>query len=387
MRSTAILFTLATALPGPLLAQSLNLATHWRFDETSGAVAKDSSANGNDGSLLNFPVNPWVTGKFNNALQFDGIDDYVNVGIKGRLPVFAGYGAPYSITFWVKGAAGQNDKRVYSEGSSSNNNPLFTLGTGRTSDQTSDRLQVFFRDVNGQNIVNDRSSTVVFDNKWHHVAWVDVAGEATLYIDGKVDGANWDYRFRGPQTRRFGAFPTNVVSLGAVLRASPCCYFAGELDDFRIYHSALAAGDVTIVMAGGPHPPCRGSVGKFGVGCGAGPLDIHALGTGQLGSKLLLRLHRGRPGAPALLLLGGPIAPTDLTPIGLRDCKVYPPLAGVQFFGMGATDATGTSPALPLTFPTDPGLTCVLIALQGMTAGVLLQDLELSSAVVVQLGN
>jgi hypothetical protein len=49
----------------------------WLFDEGSGAIAKDSSGNKNDGTLNNGPK--WVDGKFGNALKFDGVDDYVNL--------------------------------------------------------------------------------------------------------------------------------------------------------------------------------------------------------------------------------------------------------------------------------------------------------------------
>jgi len=49
----------------------------WLFDEGSGNVAKDSSENKNDGTLMNDPK--WVDGKFGKALEFDGVDDYVEI--------------------------------------------------------------------------------------------------------------------------------------------------------------------------------------------------------------------------------------------------------------------------------------------------------------------
>jgi len=50
------------------------------FDEGSGTIVYDSSANGNDGTLLPVGSLPqWVDGKFGKALQFDGINDYVEV--------------------------------------------------------------------------------------------------------------------------------------------------------------------------------------------------------------------------------------------------------------------------------------------------------------------
>lgn len=49
----------------------------WLFDEGTGKVAKDSSGNGNDGTLMNDPK--WVDGKFGKALEFDGNDDAVEI--------------------------------------------------------------------------------------------------------------------------------------------------------------------------------------------------------------------------------------------------------------------------------------------------------------------
>ena len=53
------------------------LVSHWKLDETSGTIATDSAGT-NNGTLTNGPT--WVTGKLNNALSFDGTNDYVNAG-------------------------------------------------------------------------------------------------------------------------------------------------------------------------------------------------------------------------------------------------------------------------------------------------------------------
>src|SRR4030042_3939976 len=53
------------------------LVGYWNFNETGGITAIDSSDSNNTGTLVNGPT--WTTGKINNALSFDGVDDYVNV--------------------------------------------------------------------------------------------------------------------------------------------------------------------------------------------------------------------------------------------------------------------------------------------------------------------
>jgi hypothetical protein len=55
----------------------------WLFDEGKGDVAEDSSENGFDGKIMNGAK--WVDGKFGDALEFDGADDYVDFGNDERL--------------------------------------------------------------------------------------------------------------------------------------------------------------------------------------------------------------------------------------------------------------------------------------------------------------
>ncbi len=57
----------------------------WLFDEGKGDVTADSSANKNDGTLENGPE--WTDGKFNEAIQFDGAQDYVDVGNADNLSI------------------------------------------------------------------------------------------------------------------------------------------------------------------------------------------------------------------------------------------------------------------------------------------------------------
>ena len=67
----------------------------WKFDETDGTIAYDSSGNGNDGNLTNGPT--WVTGKIGGALSFDGNDDRL------KLPHQMMNGlSEFSISFWFK---------------------------------------------------------------------------------------------------------------------------------------------------------------------------------------------------------------------------------------------------------------------------------------------
>lgn len=381
--STLVLIT-ATILSASAAAQQ----AHWQLNETTGTTAKDATANQNDGTLKNFTGTPWATGKFGNALSFDGTDDYVEVKPKKGLPIYDGKGTPYSIAFWTK-AGPQEDRRVYAEGNGSGKGaPLFTIGTGRVSRNTGGKLHVFVRNDANRPVLNHSSTATVFDNKWHHVAWVDVGGRATLYVDGVKDTRNFDYTStnaaagRGTQTNQFGTYDLEVAAIGAVLRTTACCFFKGAVDDLRVYRFALSVADIKLLIltAAKSFPPCTASVGKFGYGCGT--VDITATGSAQSGKVLALQLTKGAPNAAALLLVGAPVSPLDLSVAGFPGCVAYPALATSLLVGIGKLNATGASNTVRITMPNSP--VCLVGVIQGVTMSG--TKLELSSAILAQLG-
>ena len=70
----SFVLVLSMALTGTARAE---LVGWWRFDDGSGTVAADSSANGNDGTFVESPQ--WVGGWHGLALEMDG-DDWVDCG-------------------------------------------------------------------------------------------------------------------------------------------------------------------------------------------------------------------------------------------------------------------------------------------------------------------
>ena len=91
------MFVLAVLLPGTAHAE---LVGHWRFNEGTGAVALDSSGNGNGGTFTGSPRR--VPGQLGGALAFDG-DDWVDYGDIMDLS------AELSIACWVNPAGLDGD--------------------------------------------------------------------------------------------------------------------------------------------------------------------------------------------------------------------------------------------------------------------------------------
>jgi len=70
-----IVFGLILSSPGYSKIDPNSAVLIWLFEEGSGDTVKDSSGNGNDGTLMNGPE--WRDGKIGKGLEFDGTDDYV----------------------------------------------------------------------------------------------------------------------------------------------------------------------------------------------------------------------------------------------------------------------------------------------------------------------
>jgi hypothetical protein len=80
----ALTFFLISILSTPLIEMAAaspasDLIGVWHFDEGEGTIAFDSTIHGNDGALVNMGPESWVEGIFGYALDFDGVDDYIDV--------------------------------------------------------------------------------------------------------------------------------------------------------------------------------------------------------------------------------------------------------------------------------------------------------------------
>jgi len=199
---------------------------HLPMNEGEGSIVYDYSRYGNNGQIIGAN---WTTGKFGKALSFDGVDDYVDVGN------IAIHNQPsYTITMWVKGPPGQKDKRVFSEGSTSSDTPIFTIGTDVSG--TSGKLDIHIRaDDETTELYHQKTTSEPFDNAWHFIAWVDNSGDFKIYIDGMLDTEGSYFK----STKSL-----NRDTIGAVGRSTYSHFFNGLIDEVRIYNRALSKEEI-----------------------------------------------------------------------------------------------------------------------------------------------
>ncbi|HAK95667.1 MAG TPA: hypothetical protein DCM87_11850 [Planctomycetes bacterium] len=296
------------------------LISHLPFD---GEVADEGEA-GNTATFLG--GNPQFVdghdGTPSGALMFDGLDDLVTISQDSMLPVHTHF--YFSVAMWVKGVAGQVDKRVFSEGSTTTNTPLFNLGTHNGG--LTGQFDAYVRnDANAAPLPHTHSQGIAFDNTWHHVAWVDRYGQATLYIDGVADATVFNY------TRT--ALTTDTTTIGGILRAAASHWFSGAIDDVRLYNYALTPQQIDDIIHGTVTPE---GLFKRGDANADGKLDIaDAIKVlGYLfggGTTTLLCLDTGDANddgkvdiADAIKILGHLFANTGPLPAPFPGCGVDP---------------------------------------------------------------
>jgi len=232
------------------------LLSHWKLD----GDLIDAQPALNHGTFYGGDAPAFVEDRnaaASKALLLDGIDDHVVISRQKGLPLYGNRG--FSIAMWVKGLP-QPDRRVWSESAAANNNPLFTIGTHNGG--ASGQVDLYVRDAVGTVIVpHALSAGIAFDGTWHHIAYVDTAGNGALYIDGLRDPAAFNYVKP--------ALPLDVATIGGIVRAGPCCFFNGSIDDVRAYTFALSASEVREVVEDKQAPEFR-----RGDPDGSGSLDL-----------------------------------------------------------------------------------------------------------------
>ncbi|MFZ6757420.1 LamG-like jellyroll fold domain-containing protein [Undibacterium sp. Ji50W] len=207
----------------------LRLHTRLSFDESSGAVAADSSGNGHTGTLTG--GTGWVAGKISNAISLDGSSGYVSLPPDIMTDV-----GDFSICTWVYWNAARTWDRVFDFGSGTGHYMMLTA-------RGANGLARFAMTVNGRDgeLFVD-SPAALPTGAWTHIAVTLSGRTCKLYVNGTVVGSNTDM-FQAP----FRLQSTSQNWIGRSQNtAQP--YFNGKIDDFRIYRGALNVAQVLALM-------------------------------------------------------------------------------------------------------------------------------------------
>ena len=203
----------------------IGLIEYWKLDEEEGDIAYNSIGD-NHGILSGNPTWQPDSGQIAGALEFDGINDYVETDFV----LNPAYGA-FSVFAWVKGGAPGQVIISQSDG----------IGTGETwlgMDALGGNLMTGLRPPGTRSPTPPMvSDFVITDGQWHHVGIVVTAqGVRNLYADGMRVAA--DTKSVNLPSSDGGLY----IGTGKTLEAGT--FFSGLIDDVRIYDAALSAEEI-----------------------------------------------------------------------------------------------------------------------------------------------
>jgi len=206
---------------------------YWKLDDGAGMTAADSSGNGLTATLVNSPL--WTVGQIGGALALDGSTQSVNIP---HAPMLDAY--PLTVAVWMKTNATTGLRGIVNKYSAAS-------FSGYQLFMKSGRLCAwYFRDAS--NYVFDGSNCTLStsgyaDDLWHQVTFVVDASGGRLYVDGNLRATQVWTGTPGPTVT------TQPLNFGVYPGAAGGPYFAGALDDVRIYNRALSAQEV-LALAG-----------------------------------------------------------------------------------------------------------------------------------------
>ncbi|KAF5421463.1 MAG: hypothetical protein C5S44_06505 [Candidatus Methanocomedens sp.] len=213
------------------------LVAEWHFDDGTGNILRDSSGNGNDGTIYGAT---WTTnGKFGTALQFDG-NDYIVIPDSPELS--GGTGKNMTVEFWfnTNKQGGYIISKIRDVSYKDWSALIGGFGPGMN----------FWYENNGY----DRrfySGSIIEEGVWHHGAFTfqrsTYGNNAVLkmYLDGNElpltpfyqDGVPSNQLYDMPDT----SAPVNIGYSGSYYN---CCFFNGKIDEIKIFDRVLSNNEI-----------------------------------------------------------------------------------------------------------------------------------------------
>jgi len=203
------------------------LSLHMEPDPTNASKVEDDSGLGNHGTITGAH---FVEGKLGSALEFDGVDDYVNCGNDDSLDPATSF--TYEAWFKIKGPGPDNRQNIIASG----NNVAGAIGHYLYIKYSTLKPEIY---LEGTTSLQVTSSTAVGLNEWHHlVSTKDENIVAKLYLDGVEVGND-------------SSISDNLAWHGIAVGAlyiptyiAPSMFFNGTIDEVNIYTYPMSVNEV-----------------------------------------------------------------------------------------------------------------------------------------------
>ncbi|MHC4200581.1 MAG: LamG domain-containing protein, partial [Planctomycetota bacterium] len=197
----------------------------WKFDETGGAVARDSSGKGNDGTLVGGPGWRPAGGRVGGALELDGVDDCVDL-------VKTSTARAFTAALWVNKISPRDTQCFLARHTAEGGNSIV--------------LGYYYRELAAHSGRHDTRRSGSLPAGWQHAAIAGATAgpgqmKVDLYLNGRRIGTHLfpDAEFKMP-----GKPWTVGQDWDGNSRSD---FLAGLVDEVRIYDRALSAEEVALL--------------------------------------------------------------------------------------------------------------------------------------------
>jgi len=211
------------------------MIAYWKFDESSGIEVLDAIGS-NHGEIKNGANR--VVGKVDGALEFDGINDYIEVSNSPELNPTD----EITIEAWYKLVSfiGMGSNPIVDKGYYSHESPYYQYHLAVTGDQYRTKTAAFhfWLTLEGTKFSIYAPSESWTPDKWYHLVGTYDGSEIKLYVNGILidsalaSGTMMDY---GKNLR--------IGSIGNITR-SGIDYLPGIIDEVAIYERALTEMEI-----------------------------------------------------------------------------------------------------------------------------------------------
>ncbi len=285
-------------------------------------TAVDTSANQ---STASNEVNATPLASLGSGLSFDGVNDYVTFGIASGLDV-----TNFTLETWFNWTGGGATANTGSGGVTAI--PLVAKGL-HESDGSNVDANYFLGITSGGNLAADFEEygggqnypvtgvKTVSTNTWHHAAVTYDGQTWKLYLDGVLDVSS---TLAAPHAPRYDSIQHAGIGTAMNSTGVPEGYFAGKIDEVRIWSRALSLSEIqnniNLGLTSG-----TGLVARWGMNEAAGTTIASSVGTFP---GMLTNGPTWVTGAPFNLQFNNaPAAPTPVAPSnGATDVSTSPTL-------------------------------------------------------------
>jgi len=188
---------------------------------------KDSTSNNNDGTkkAINEPVE--ADGQIAKAQDFDGSDDYINLGRPASLNLTSAW----TLEAWVKPTSSPNGSGIITEAFSGDNIVQYELGFGMNANRPL-RLMTGFFHSGAWSLAED--SVDISTNQWIHIIGTWDGTTLRVYKNGALVGSNVPGRSSQAGSESFWIGRRHDTYTSA-------SFFPGLIDEVRISNTGRSA--------------------------------------------------------------------------------------------------------------------------------------------------